>query len=187
MFIQMSFVSLAGDGRDVFFGGRAAFFGLQVYCMVFCIPLFWGLYSWLKNCKSPQTRLGCPSLHQNVAEHDIIWSIPPIPISTLESSIQSINVKCDWLSALTTHWVTWSREKDGFTSQRNLCYGHKLTLFFHKRLYIHINYLCDEMVILFFYIFGISDKTNFPISVPLLTRQTSTCRMMVLENINPFL
>ena len=44
MFIQMSLVSLAGDGRDVFFflgGGELQFFGLEVYCMVFCIPLFW--------------------------------------------------------------------------------------------------------------------------------------------------
>lgn len=43
IFIQMSLVSVAGDGRDVFFGGgeNCKFLGLEVYCMVFCIPLFW--------------------------------------------------------------------------------------------------------------------------------------------------
>ena len=45
MFIQMSLVSVAGDGRDVFFfggGGRAAnFLGCKFTAWYFVYPFFW--------------------------------------------------------------------------------------------------------------------------------------------------
>lgn len=130
IFIQMSLVSVAGDGRDVFFWGgeNCKFLGLEVYCMVFCIPLFWDYTVGWKNVSHPRQDLDVQAYIKMSQNMTSFGQFPRYQFQRSKAlySIQYIHVKCDWLSALTTHWVAWSREKNGFTSQRNLCYGHKL-------------------------------------------------------------